>query len=552
MATSKLHSQQSADEAILAKLGYKQELRRAFTPLEMFGVAFSYIGVASSIASVLFYAMPNGGPVAMVWGWAFSLFFIMCIGLAMAELASSAPTSGGLYYWTHSLASPRCRNFLSWIVGYANTIQNITGVASVDWACAVQITAAVSIATNQTYATTNEELYGIFAALVLSQTVIVSLGTKFLARLQTLYMFLNVCLCLIIIIALPAATPLEYRNTASFALGGFTNLNGWPSGLAFIFSLTAPLWTIGGYDCSVHMSEEAANADVAIPWAIINSIIVSGIMGWGGWNDANIALILMELSYPGINVALAFCMGTDVSAILNSPTGQPMAQILYNSLGQKGALAVWSLIVIAQYMMGSNNLLVSSRQTFAFSRDGALPFSRYLYRINRYTKTPVNTVWFDAILILAIGLLAFAGSQAIDAVFTISITASYISYITPITTRFVFKNNFKPGPFYLGKLSFPVAAIAVSWMVFMNVIFFFPTTPQTNAQEMNYTVVVLGGFMSLAIFWYYCPVYGGVHWFNGPVSNIAQAVSGEQGEEDSVSEKIDKRDTVLSVSSIDV
>jgi amino acid transporter len=103
-------------------------------------------------------------------------------------------------------------------------------------------------------------------------------------------------------------------------------------------------------------------------------------------------------------------------------------------------------------MMGSSCLLVGSRQTFAFARDGALPFSRYLYRINRYTNTPVNTVWFDAILVLAIGLLAFASTQAIDAVFTIAVTASYISYITPITTRFVFKNDFKPGPFNLGKL----------------------------------------------------------------------------------------------------
>jgi len=75
-----------------------------------------------------------------------------------------------------------------------------------------------------------------------------------------------------------------------------------------------------------------------------------------------------------------------------------------------------------------------------------------LYRINRYTHTPVNTVWFDAVLVLAIGLLAFVGTQAINAVFTIAVTASYISYITPITARFVFKNNFKPGPFNLGRL----------------------------------------------------------------------------------------------------
>lgn len=42
--------------------------------------------------------------------------------------------------------------------------------------------------------------------------------------------------------------------------------------------------------------------------------------------------------------------------------------------------------------MGSSMVLAASRQTFAFSRDGALPFSGLLYRINKRTKTPVNTV----------------------------------------------------------------------------------------------------------------------------------------------------------------
>lgn len=532
-ATSNLHLQPSSDEAILARLGYKQEFRRAFTPLEVFGVAFSYIGLLPSIASVLFYTVPNGGPLAMVWGWAIASVFIMCIGLAIAELASAAPTSGGLYYWTFSLASPRCRNFLAWMVGYSNTIQSITVVASVDWACAVQIMAALSIASDQAYTTTNEQLYGVYAALVLSHAVLVSLGTKFLARLQRLYIFLNVCLCFIVIIALPIVTPSKYRNSASFVLGDFTNLDGWPSVFAFILSLMAPLYTIGGYDSSVHMSEEASNAATAIPWAIISSIAMSAILGWG------------------INISLAFCMGADLSSILNSPIGQPMAQILYNSLGQRGALALWCLVILAQYMMGSSCLLVGSRQTFAFARDGALPFSQYLYRINGYTGTPVNTVWFDAVLVLAIGLLAFVSTQAIDAVFTIAVTASYVSYITPIATRFVFKNNFKPGPFNLGRLSFPVAAIAVSWMVLMIIVFFFPSTPQTNAQEMNYTVVVLGGYMSLAVFWYYCPVFGGVHWFNGPVSNLAPAIKSGYTNEGLILERKENRDTELSVSVAD-
>ncbi|KAG2119617.1 amino acid/polyamine transporter I [Suillus discolor] len=533
-AVSKLHSQPSADEMTLAKLGYKQEFHREFTPLEVAGLAFSFVGVVPSIVSVLFYTIPNGGPFAMVWGWAFACPFIMCIGMAMTELASAAPTSGGLYYWTYSLASPRCRNFLSWIVGYSNTIAIITGVASVNWACTIQIIAAISIASSdQAHATTNQQLYGIYAALFLSQAVIVSLGTKVLARLQRLFTLVNACLCFIIIITLPIATPPDYRNSANFALREFTNLAGWPSGFAFILSLMAPLYTIGGYDTSVHISEEVSNAAMAIPWAIVGSIAVSAVLGCG------------------VNISLTFCMGTDVGSLLNSPIGQPMAQILFNSLGQQKALALWCLIIIAEYMVASNCLLVGSRQTFAFARDGALPFSRYLYRINRYTGTPVNTVWFDTVCALAIGLLSFVSTEAIDAVFTISVTASYIAYITPITTRFAFKNDFKPGPFHLGKLSFPVAAIAVIWMAFMMFVFFFPTTPQTTTQQMNYTVVVLGGFMFLAIFWYYCPVYGGVHWFTGPISNV---IRGENRYEDSILEKKEQHhdDADISVQPVDV
>lgn len=70
--------------------------------------------------------------------------------------------------------------------------------------------------------------------------------------------------------------------------------------------------------------------------------------------------------------------------------------------------------------------------------------------MNNYTETPVNTVWFVAGSALALGLLAFAGEQAINAVFAISVTGLYIAYAIPIAARFLGTNNFKPGPFNLG------------------------------------------------------------------------------------------------------
>ena len=45
-------------------------------------------------------------------------------------------------------------------------------------------------------------------------------------------------------------------------------------------------------------------------------------------------------------------MGTDLESIVSSD--QPMAQIFFNSFGQNGTLAVWAVIVLAQYMMGSS------------------------------------------------------------------------------------------------------------------------------------------------------------------------------------------------------
>ncbi|EIW76668.1 amino acid transporter [Coniophora puteana RWD-64-598 SS2] len=510
----------AADEALLAQLGYKQEFKRAFTPLQVFGIAFSIIGLLPSIASVLFYAIPNGGPAAMVWGWAVASVFILCVGISMAELASAAPTSGGLYFWTHSLSSPRCRNLLAWIVGYANTIGSIASVASIDWGCAVQVAAAASIGTGEAWVATDAETFAIYAAIVLSHAVICCLATAVLAKLQTVYVILNVLLCLAVIIALPAVTPAEYKNTASFALGNFTNMNGWPDGYAFILSFLAPLWTICSFDSSVHISEEASNAATAVPWAIVNAIGIAGVLGWA------------------INMSLAFCMGTDLDSLIDSPIGQPMAQIFFNSFGQKGTLAIWAFVVIIQYMMGSSMLLAASRQSFAFARDGALPFSSWLYRMNAFTETPVNTVWFVAICSLALGLLAFAGEQAIDAVFAISITALYIAYAIPIVARFAFKNNFKPGPFDCGVFSLPIAIISVSFMTFMNLVFFFPTTPQTDVNDMNYTIVVLGGVLILSLMWYYCPVYGGVHWFTGPVANIEDAPADGTGSSSSVHDSI--------------
>jgi hypothetical protein len=80
------------------------------------------------------------------------------------------------------------------------------------------------------------------------------------------------------------------------------------------------------------------NAATAVPWAIVGATAIGGILG------------------TAILVVLSFFMGTNINAIVNDPIGQPMAVILFNSLGQRGTIALWAFVVITQYMMGSSTV----------------------------------------------------------------------------------------------------------------------------------------------------------------------------------------------------
>jgi amino acid transporter len=121
-----------ADAELLAKMGYKQELKRNFTAVEVFGIAFSIMGLLPSIASTLVFSLP-AGPAGMVWSWFLASGCIFIVGLAMADLGSAMPTSGGLYWWTHYFSSPKMRNYLCFLVGYSNSLGLIGGLCSIDY-----------------------------------------------------------------------------------------------------------------------------------------------------------------------------------------------------------------------------------------------------------------------------------------------------------------------------------------------------------------------------------------------------------------------------------
>ncbi|OLL26794.1 GABA-specific permease [Neolecta irregularis DAH-3] len=415
----------------------------------------------------------------------------------MGELASSMPTSGGLYFWSFQLSPPPVNRLLCFVVGYSNTLGMLAALASVDWGAAVMISACISIAKDGSWKATDGQLYGIYILILISNAMICSIATKAMARVQSAFIISNLAMIIAIFIIFPASG--RNRNSAHYVFGHIDNLSTWSSGFNFCLAWLTPVWTIASFDSCVHISEEATNAANAVPWAIFLATSVSGILGFL------------------INIVIAFYMNPNVEALVNSDFGQPLAQIIFDALGKRGVLIIFAFLFLIQYSMGASVLIGSSRQMWAFSRDGALPFSEFLKKINRATGTPVITTWASVSCASALGLLCLIGPSAQGALFSLSIVGLYPAYLIPMVCRLLWPKSFAPGPFHLGIFSKPIHAVAVSFMLFICVIFEFPSSgPNPNAEDANYGIIILGAVFGGSLLYWWFPTFGAKHWFTGP------------------------------------
>jgi amino acid permease len=86
------------DDALLATLGYRAELKREFSYLTVFGQSFGAMGIAPAIAESLIFSLGSAGSVGMVWTYLVGCLLLIPVALSLGELGSSMPTAGGLYY----------------------------------------------------------------------------------------------------------------------------------------------------------------------------------------------------------------------------------------------------------------------------------------------------------------------------------------------------------------------------------------------------------------------------------------------------------------------
>src|SRR5579862_4104835 len=480
-----------SDTETLHRLGYAQELLRRMGGFSNFAVSFTIISILSGCLTAYGGAMLNGGPIDMNIGWPLVGIMEIIVGLAMAEVCSSYPTAGGLYYWSAKLGGKNAPAW-SWFTGWFNLVGQVAVTAGIDGGLALFASAFMNNWFG--YPLTPWPILGVYAVALVLHGLLNTFGIRLVALLNDISVWWHIT-GVIVIVALLLIVPKHHQSVA-FIFTSFNNGTGasFPGSVIYVFliGLLLAQYTFTGYDASAHMTEETRNAAIAGPRGIVMSIVVSLVAGW---------ILLIGLTSAIQNY------GAESTAVV------PAAQIFLDAAG--GGLGQFLLLVAigAQFYCGMSSVTANSRMIFAFSRDGAVPGHQLWSKINKRTRTPTNSIWLAAVGAFVLWLPYLYNPAAYFAVISIAVIGLYVAYGIPIFLRLRAGSSFEAGPWHLGRWSRLIGTIAVTWIVIISILFILPTAFPITGTNFNYTIVAFAVVLGATSIWW---VVSAKNWFKGP------------------------------------
>ncbi|KAF2014149.1 amino acid transporter [Aaosphaeria arxii CBS 175.79] len=462
------------DRKDMHRMGKTQELRRNFRFVSIFGYSMILMATWETGLTTLIIPLTNGGT-----GGAIVLFLATAIGMgfvivSMAEMASMAPTSGGQYHWVSEFAPRKHQKFLSYVVGWLCVLGWQTGIASIGYLAGTQIQGLI-VLNNDSYVP--ERWHGTLLVIAVATFSIVfnTLLARKLPMIEGTVLVLHIFGFFAIFITMWVLAP---RSSAKEVFGGFQDNAGWGNvGLSCLVGQLAPIFSLLGSDAATHMSEELRDAAYTLPRAMIWTAITNSVLGF---------LML---------VTFCFCLG-DVQSAIESPTGYPHIQIMYNATGNRaGATALASLTTIMAVFGCVNNVATSSRQLFAFARDNGIPFGAFLSRVQPGWDIPLNSVLVSFAIAILLSLINIGSTVAFNSIASLGTCALLSSYIISISCIFLKRwraEPLLPSRFSLGAAGIWINGAAIVYLALAFVFAFFPTFPHPTPDLMNWNILIYG------------------------------------------------------------
>ncbi len=453
------------DAARLQELGYRQELARGLNVFDNAAMGVAAISPVVGLYAVVLVGTVVAGP-AWVWVLPVALAGQCLLLVVYAELASEFPVAGGAYQWSRRLMGASYGWFSGWVAICAYCAANTTiAYLGAPWALTL---VGIAPTPNLIVAT------GMIFVLVCA--VVGALGVGLLGRVIKAGIAAEILASVGIGLALLLAFRTQDVSILTHTLGA-EELSGGSVGAGMLAALAVAGWVFIGFDACVSASEETRGAARHVPRAIWLALLSVA------------ALVILNafattLAHPAPADVVA---GRDVDPVTTS---------VVTSFGSWSAKPFAAVVLVAFLACGTAAQALTARTIYSTARDGVLPASRFLRRVDR-RRVPVGAIAITTAAACA-GLLLGLHSAAVGSLIAFGTAGIYLAFLLVALAALIarLRGRWIPGGHVrLGRAGVVVNALAVAWLAFETINIAWPRTslapPGAPAYQVWAAVIVL-------------------------------------------------------------
>ncbi|EPS30571.1 hypothetical protein PDE_05523 [Penicillium oxalicum 114-2] len=482
---SPLKTKGEIDEVRLeAALGHKQELTRNFGLWSLTSLGIVIANSWASTGGTIVAALQNGGPMAVIYGLILVSIFYTAISASLAELASSMPSAGGVYYWSSVLSRSRGRG-AGFITGYFNAFAWLLSASSMSSILGNEAV-AMFLLKHGKIDWRSWQVFIVFQLVNWSCCAIVCFGNRFIPFLNRIALTLSMVGLTVTVVVL-VVMPKKHASNAQVWTEYHNRTGGWSDGVCFMTGLLNAAFAVGTPDCISHLSEEVRKPETRVPQGIMLQMLTA-------FTTSFIYLIALFYSIQDLDAVFA-------SSIGSFPTAEIYRQATGSDAGAVGLIAV---LFLATFPTLIGTFVTGGRMWWSLARDNATPFAKYFAQVHPRFNCPVRATVAMSAMVTCIGCIYVGSTTAFQALISSFIVLSSLSYFGAILPHVLSgRRNMVPGPFYMGqRLGMAVNLTALAYILVTVVFFSFPLILPVTTQNMNYTSVIIAGLMALCAIWW--------------------------------------------------
>lgn len=415
------------DDKAIIEAGHKPQLHRSLGTFASFAVPFSVISITTGIFANFGFVLDKGGPFGF-WTWLLVSAGRIAIALIVAEMAGRIPLTGSVYNWGNRLINPAAGFMGGWLV-----ISNMTIGAAAVTTTMLPILGVI----------VGHDISGIQGSCIASAFLILQLflnlyGVRLTSHTNVVAVLAEI-LSIVVLSCLIVAAVL-HKGHFDFSLMTTIPTHPQPYWPGFLMCSLLGAWTMIGFECSADISEETINARRVAPRGVISSLLASIIIGFA-------FIVIMTVAIP------------DLATI--SKATYPLAAISSYYLGDTVTKIFLVFSLVAIFSCSLVCLTSGSRVMFAMARDRRFILPSLFSRVSSH-HVPKN-----ALLLMTVFCIVFVfisdSITALSGAATVCASSYYLITVVGFAIRG--RGLPKTDTFSLGKWHWPVALLAIGWLI---------------------------------------------------------------------------------------